>query len=308
MKLNGMASISYLGSLHWFALLAITLALAACSDIGNPTPNGSDSSPSPPFFEIANMDGAVEGWLIGTIHALPRDTLWRTPAIDKAISEADFLLLEVAALDDRKKIARIFRQLDNTPDLPPIAERIPDSLQPSLASLTSKGRLDLRNLSRSETWAAALALAQVEAEGDPEHGVDRDLIRAFVGRDVREFEGASSQLQIFDQLPEEAQRDLLVEVIKASGDDAGQAARLRKAWLAGDLVVLEEASQTGILAVPALRAALLTERNQRWMARLESELQGPRRPLIAVGAAHLVGPEGLIALLGQRGYVVKALR
>ena len=300
-----MASIGSLGGLLRLVMLTFALTLAACS---NSTDLPAGSVASPPFYEITNSDGTVEGWIFGTIHALPADTRWRTSTIDTVIAEADFLVVEVAALDDRMKMARIFRELDDTPDLPPMSDRIPENLHHRLVGVTAKGRIDMRTLSRSETWAAALLLAQIEAKGDPEYGVDRALIRAFAGRDIRELEGAIAQLQIFDQLPETAQRDLLIEVIRGSDEQNDQAQNLQMAWLAGDLAALEKASETGILAVPALRTALLTERNQRWMVQLELALKDTRRPLIAVGAAHLIGPEGLIALLEHRGLVINRVQ
>ncbi|MCP1661023.1 TraB/GumN family protein [Neisseria perflava] len=52
---------------------------------------------------------------------------------------------------------------------------------------------------------------------------------------------------------------------------------------------------------------LLTERNQRWLPRLIDIL--PQRPtLIAVGAAHLFGGQGLIRRLRQVGYRVEAVK
>jgi hypothetical protein len=148
-------------------------------------------------------------------------------------------------------------------------------------------------------------LAQVDAEGSPENGVDRALIRDFAGRDVREFEGAADQLVIFDRLPERDQRDLLEGVVREASDENADRGRLRRAWLSGDIAVLEEATNTGIMADPELRAALLVDRNTRWLALLAGELRAPERPLVAVGAAHLVGPDGLPAMLEARGYIVR---
>ena len=62
-----------------------------------------------------------------------------------------------------------------------------------------------------------------------------------------------------------------------------------------------------IQADPALRAALLTDRNRHWAAALTPLLQEGPRPLIAVGTAHLVGPDGLAALLEAQGYRIRRL-
>ena len=70
---------------------------------------------------------------------------------------------------------------------------------------------------------------------------------------------------------------------------------------------IHRAERTGILADPNLRAALLVERNRRWAAALVPLLEQPARPLVAVGTAHLVGPEGLASLLEAAGYRIRRL-
>jgi uncharacterized protein len=290
------------------AFLALVLAmlalLGACSEApdnstGQP---GEGSPPSPLLFEIARADGAVHGWMLGTIHALPAGTQWRTPAIDGAVAAADVLILEVAALDDAKAMAETFRSLSVTRGLPLLSDRVAGEHRAQLEELTSKARLSPSQQRQTESWAAGLILARVTSDGDPASGVDRALLKDFAGRPVRELEGVKAQLGIFDRLPEADQRALLTAVITASDRSGGEADALRAAWLAGDAAALEAATHRGLLAHPPLRKALYIERNQRWMTAIEAALQGPQRPLIAVGAAHLVGPEGLVALLEERGW------
>jgi uncharacterized protein YbaP (TraB family) len=289
------------------ALLApiLILALAGCSDA--PGEAQDSGPPNPLFYEIASADGAVEGWMVGTIHALPNGTTWRTPQINDAVNNADVLLVEIAALNDSADLARTFAQLAITPGLPPLDRRLPASLAPALGDLLDCGGLDPEQFSDTETWAAALTLAQIIAEGDPANGVDRALIADFAGRPVREFEGAHAQLSIFDSLPEADQRDLLAAVVSEADDANAQAAKLRRAWRVGDAAAIEAATRSGILADPELREALLTRRNRAWAAKLVPQLKAGARPLVAVGAAHLVGPDGLASLLTAKGYRVRRL-
>lgn len=54
------------------------------------------------------------------------------------------------------------------------------------------------------------------------------------------------------------------------------------------------------------RVALLHDRNVAWLPRLESTFATPGAHFIAVGAAHLLGEDGLVALLRSRGFEVMA--
>lgn len=289
------------------ALLALVLALAlgGCSDA--PGEEGAGSPANPLVYEIASADGAVEGWMLGTIHALPAGTSWQTPAIGRVTQMADVLVVEIAALDDRQALGATFAALGTTPGLPPLNQRVPTHLRPKLAALLDRGDMDPSEFTTTESWAAALMLAQIDAEGDPEYGVDRALIREFPAEKVHELEGARGQLAIFDALPEQEQRELIAAVVAESEVSRTRARDLRHAWLTGDETALAEAASTGIMADPDLREALLLARNRRWDVVIAALLDRTERPLIAVGTAHLVGPEGLVALLETRGYRVTRL-
>jgi hypothetical protein len=58
---------------------------------------------------------------------------------------------------------------------------------------------------------------------------------------------------------------------------------------------------------PAIYASLLVERNNNWLPAIEALLDSRETELVLVGVAHLVGPDGLLRYLQQRGYKVEQL-
>lgn len=289
-----------------FSALALLLALAACGGDASDAPE--PPAPAPLLYTIASPDGAIEGWLFGTIHALPAGVAWRTAAIDEAVAKADLLVVEIAALDDQAAIAHTFAALATTPGQAEIGSRIDPALRPQLLALIEQVGHDPADFAATETWAAALMLAQSEDSGSARNGADRALLADFANRPIRELEGAARQLGIFDRLPQSDQRDLLAGVIEEARMRAADPDRLRRAWLAGDEAAIIEATTQGILADPELRQALLVDRNRAWNARILPLLKDAPQPLVAVGAAHLVGPDGLVELLRQAGYRVERVR
>ena len=140
-----------------------------------------------------------------------------------------------------------------------------------------------------------------------QNGADRALLAAFDGREIVELEGARKQLAIFDRLPESEQRDLLNAVLEESSEYGHGRGALAEAWLAGDLDQLTQLTRRGVLADPELEKALLHDRNASWAAQIENLLSAEDKPLIAVGAGHLLGEGGLPALLQERGYTVRRI-
>lgn len=282
------------------AAAALLLTLAGCN---RPAPEAV----TPALWEVTGTSGE-RGWLFGTIHALPEPVEWRSAAVDAALQGADRLVLEINNPDDPAALAQIFTRLAHTPGQPPIDERISPEARQSLERLLAKSGLAGRRFDNVETWAVAITLAQAaNPEIESRYGIDREVMRAAAGKPIIELEGAENQLRIFDGLPEKEQRDLLAGVVEEAGDDAMQG-RLGKAWSSGDMAAIEAETHTGLLADPELRAALLVDRNALWAEKLAAMLKTGVKPLVAVGAAHMAGPDGLPALLAARGYTVTRIQ
>jgi uncharacterized protein YbaP (TraB family) len=63
------------------------------------------------------------------------------------------------------------------------------------------------------------------------------------------------------------------------------------------------------LTLPAeLRRALLVDRNRAWLPRIAGILKQGHHPVVAVGAAHMLGDVGLPALLARQGYTVRRIQ
>lgn len=294
------------------AVLALScgLALASCGE--NPIDNAEQplqqTAPLPALWQLASADGTVEGWLFGTIHSLPEGTTWKTELLSDTINNADLLIVEIAALEDKAAISQIFALLARTDGLPPLSRRLSADDQAALRDMLAATSYSDNDFSATESWAAALMLAQGVRSGNPGNGVDRFLLRRFEGRPIRELEGAARQLGIFDSLPESDQRDLLSAVVQEGKDGSDKSAKLARIWRNGDMDSLARENSEGLLSYPQLRTALLVNRNENWARQLAELLPAVPPALIAVGAAHMAGPEGLPALMRQRGYNVTRIQ
>ena len=88
----------------------------------------------------------------------------------------------------------------------------------------------------------------------------------------------------------------------------GEAASLVKTYRSGDEAALSEfLMHTSLAGMPMderSRQELIIQRNRRWVGQIR-QLVGKEDMFIAVGAGHLPGGEGLIALLEKEGFTVK---
>ena len=282
------------------AWLAAGFVLAACSR-EEPI---EVATTAPALWEIVSPDGE-RGWLFGTIHALPEGTRWQTPVFERAWDDSGRLVLEVPDLGDSESIRDTFSRLALSEGLPPVLSRVPRSRRPRLEDALEERGIDPASLAMFETWAVALTLSQASTESG--EGVDAQLQSMRGTRAIDGLERTEDQLGAFDRLPEALQQELLLSVLDER-DDPDDRRKRAEAWLSGDLDFLEAETQRGMLANAALREALLVERNSAWLPRVERAIATGTRPFIAVGTAHLLGPDGLPAQLAAKGYAIERVQ
>jgi uncharacterized protein YbaP (TraB family) len=159
-------------------------------------------------------------------------------------------------------------------------------------------------------WLAALTLIApaLAASGfEPELGVDRHFYeRAKAARmERRGLETIAYQMDRFDQMPLDTQEAMLRAVLADVDTQLANVKTIAAAWSRGDTRSLEALLLGAFLESPHLYNRFIVERNRNWLAPAESCVRGGERCFIVVGAAHLVGPHSLVALVQEKGYRVE---
>jgi hypothetical protein len=106
----------------------------------------------------------------------------------------------------------------------------------------------------------------------------------------------------------ESQGALLLQSLKESVDIQKIMDELVHAWRHGDIAFLEDNMLDEMKQYPELYGAIVVDRNLNWLEKIEDLLDDEDDYLIVVGALHLIGEDGVPALLTRRGYDVRQLR
>lgn len=171
-----------------------------------------------------------------------------------------------------------------------------------------------RDLRRMRPW---MVLALLEARGEPGGDDNADVrlqrIASGMGKQLVHLESLEDQLRALDCVPAGQQAQVLAErlhkplYLKLDSAEAMAAYRARdiEAWLA-DVDRLDGLSNTAKQIERRSRLCLLEDRNARWIGTVE-DLYRRQRTMVAVGALHLAGPDGLVARLRRDGFKVEAI-
>ena len=83
---------------------------------------------------------------------------------------------------------------------------------------------------------------------------------------------------------------------------------MKQAWRSGDLTALEEIAATPLRDdFPEVYKTLLVDRNNAWLPQIEVLSTTAEVEFVLVGMLHLVGDDGLLAMLASRGYKITQL-
>jgi uncharacterized protein len=262
----------------------------------------------PAMWVIRDRDSTI--YLIGTVHLLRHETEWDSAKVKKAMTESSELWLEVKDFDDEASIAPLVAQygidLGN-----PLSSKLNATQKEKLARVAALYGVPLESLEPIKPWMAAMmftVLPLQKAGYDQNAGIDRFLkARAEKeGAKIRGFETAEEQVRFFAELPEPEQIAFLEETLGDAEKGMAQLETIARAWIEGDnetignILVNEFKKET-----PALYKKLVVQRNIAWSEKIAEILKGSGVQQIAVGAAHLAGPDSLQAQLAKRGIRVE---
>lgn len=258
-------------------------------------------------------------YLLGSTH-LGKDDSWLVPEIVAIMEQSTALIVELdAAAAAQDQGLEAVGRLGMYPSDDALKNHIPAEVYAKAMRAGAEAGLPPFALERMRPWLAALTLTTVtiQREGwSEDSGVETILLRRAKEKKITvvELETLEEQLSLFATMDDDMQllflTQALEQVRKESGHD-GEAPleKLRLAWLRGDVIAFEKeilGSRAEDPRFEPLFVALFDRRNEQMVERALAVLQRGNA-FVVVGAGHMVGDKGIVALLKARGFTVTQL-
>jgi uncharacterized protein YbaP (TraB family) len=252
-------------------------------------------------------------YLAGSIHVLRASDHPLPAEFDAAYNDAQQLVLEI---DPAVAQSIESQQMLLARGLYPGAETIRDHLSPAmyrrLQEYCGSRHLPLALFERFKPWLLTMTLtvADLQAQGyDPASGVDIYYSRraAGDGKPVTGLETMEEQVNALSSF-DGAADPMVANFLDDAASSAQTLGAMLDAWRAGDAARLDGVVSRELRKYPGLYTTLLTDRNRRWMGPIERLAGSGKHVMVIVGSAHLVGEDGLLAMLRGRGYRVEQLK
>ena len=279
------------------------IAISGCAQ-KNEIPKSNNNNTL--LWKISGNGLEKSSYLFGTIHMLCTEDAVLSANMKKAISSADEVYLEVD-LDNMKELVSVISVIRMNGDT-----TLRDLLSPEEYEKVKnyfENRSSLLPFSMLETFKPILAASTLEqgVPCDAPVAMEQVIMQEAKEKEktIRGLETMSYQASMLDSIPYKFQAQQLLSYIENAGkeDEGKEMAEMIKAYNDQDLAKLEAMLMKSDIGISRFTDILLYNRNRNWVEKLKGLLPG-KSLVIAVGAGHLPGDQGVINLLRKAGYTV----
>lgn len=261
------------------------------------------------LWQVSN--GQNNLFLGGTIHMLrPQD--YPLPAeYDQALAQADSLVLEINfAEEDMAAFQQSILERASYQHGGSLEKTLSVEAWKSLQRYCDERGIDVYRMNNFKPVLVMLALFEVERQrlGISAAGVDvwYDQQARERGMPVHGLETLEEQTVFLLGMGVGNESAFMQQSVRDLEQLGPLMAEMIRAWRLGDHHSLDqmflEEMRTGF---PQIYRSLIVERNNNWLPRIRDMIDQPGTELVLVGAAHLIGKDGLLAHLRQAGYEVE---
>lgn len=265
----------------------------------------------PAMWKASDEDSEI--WLFGSIHVLGEDAEWETPALDAALEAAQLYFYETPT-DEAAQAAMqpLIMQYGLNEPGKTLSSYLTDKENALLEEVAGELGLQVDQIQPLKPWLANLQIAMMaiqQAGYNPQSGVEMSLAPATPDEQERFFETAEEQIRFFADLDMDVQTDALVASLKQLKEDPEMFDRMVASWLEGDVDALAEIFNSDMKEQsPEVYEALIVNRNKAWVEDIRKLMDGDENAVIIVGAGHLVGQDGVPAMLEAEGVTVERVQ
>ena len=290
----------------------VALCLAAAMSAAAAAP------PVPLLWKVSDQDNAL--YLLGSFHLLHASDYPLSPDVDLAFADAETLLFELSPqeMNSPALAATMMRaglRTDGTTLDQQVGPELAAKLREWASAQPAGSPITVEVLQRFEPWFAGLTVSimQMTAMGlDPELGLDRHFmaLAAEADKPTAGLETGAEQVALFDGMDDAEQVQMLADALEDASSGTDRLEELHADWRAGRADALWNGMAADMRSeFPALYRRINVERNDAWLPELAALLEAPGDDdtLVVVGALHLLGDDGVVEGLRERGYTVERI-
>lgn len=252
-------------------------------------------------------------YLGGTIHLLRKQDYPLPEEFDQAYQKSAKLVFEVdiGKASSPSIQTAMFTQLSYSDDRTVKSVLSKETYDALEKYATSRGiSLEFYRKAKPGLLTMLLMVMELQQIGVTPEGIDKfyfDKAKSDA-KSLDKLETIEEQIAMFAKFGENDEEKFYKQFLNETSQIRKSFLEIIKHWKSGDVVGLEELINAQMKnQSPEVYKMMLTDRNNRWMPKVESFFNTEEVEFVLVGAAHLIGESGLVTQLKAKGYKVEKL-
>lgn len=252
---------------------------------------------APPLFFWHTSNEVSTVYLLGTIHVGHEGMYPLDPKIEEAFRASDTLVVEldIHAIDP----VQVQQKMMYTPPAS-LRDALSEEVYEQLTTyFVENYGIPASVISQMKPGLAVITLVMLKMQEfgyDPQWGVDTYLLNTRRDQNLVALETLDFQISLFEALGEE----VIAKELDKLDDMEDMFNRMVAAWESGDMDTLEEIITEGFDdASEELYELMFTKRNHAMTEKIQELIEEPGTYFVAVGAGHMIGDDGIVALLSE---------
>jgi uncharacterized protein len=260
------------------------------------------------LYEISGNGLAHSSYIYGTVHIICKDDFVMTEATKQKFSETQQVYLELD-MDDPKMMPEMMKSMYMTdgstlknlmsePDYQKVSQFFKDTLKMNIATMDKMKPFVLGSMTVTKLLSC------------PTQSYEETFMKMAKteNKEILGLETVQDQFSAMDKMGMKKQADMmLVKLVENWADGKQEFKQLINDYKNQDVEALLEDMSKSKSMDAQFEEDLLATRNQNWISSI-SKITKEKPTFFAVGAGHLGGKKGVIALLKKEGFTVKAVK
>jgi uncharacterized protein YbaP (TraB family) len=246
-------------------------------------------------------------YLGGSVHALRNADYPLPAAYDRALDGSSRVVFE----DDPKTGDREAKELFRAGKYPK-GDTLKNHVDPRTYAYVRRFfalvHVPESEFAKYRPWFINLMLSSPSSE-NWQLGIEQYLQRraASNAKPISGLESPKEHNAFFVNLTDRESEALLLILFIDAAREGPTGSNLIKAWRRGDAETLNRIVRESFQDFPSLARDLIDARNRNWLSKIKGYLRSGQTYFVVVGAGHMGGPNGLLALLKSRGCKIEQL-
>jgi uncharacterized protein len=269
-------------------------------------------APKPMLWKVSDADNSL--YLLGSFHLLKETDYPLAKSTDAAFEDAEQLYFEISAEEmNNPVLGQKMAQTALRTDGKTLQSSLPEKTWKQFEAYANERKLPVANFQNFEPWFVTLMLSVMEMQKmglNPALGLDKHFMdRATkAGKVTKGLETGESQISMLDGMTAIEQQQQLQDMLDDSANMKKEIENLHNTWRKGDdKALFDEMAMEMKKQYPELYQSINPKRNTAWMPKLEALLKDNNKDdiMVVVGALHLIGEDGVVKMLADKGYKIE---